>query len=654
MKNIKIKSITLTNFKGARSRHVEFSDGVTKIAGRNGSGKTTIFDAFTWVLFGKDSKDRKAFSLKTLAIDGKPIPRLPHEVTCVLDVDGEKITLTRRLTEKWVKHKGDTEAQFGGHNEERLYNDVPCSVKEWGEKISSICPENVFRMITSPSWFVSQDVTTQRTMLMQMAGGVSDTELAAGNKDFEELLNTLTGKTFDEYCRELAAKKRRVKQELDGIPERIDERERSQPEAEDWAALEAVLKTKQEQADDIHTRLENKAALERANADKAVEHERKIGEVRVKIERRQREVVSQAMAAADEHKSKVSALTRQVEDKQREHDNLERSIADDENYLDGLNKSRANLIEMWQAENAKTLTFDDDAFVCPTCKRPLEIEDIEAKQAAMLATFNKRKADNLAEINYKGHDTKQRITDTEAKIEAAKERQGELGKALDGLKQQLRELDGVEVAEPDIDKALAQDAELKRLNIELRTLSISKRMNTEGDAASDDKAQLRERLLSLNGDIDDIKSKLRKRDVIEQNNARIAELKKQLQALNVELAGCEREEHVAADWRKAKITAVESRINGMFGIVNFKMFKPLINGGEVETCEAMVNGVPYSDLNSAMKLNAGLDIINTICGSCGTAAPVVIDNSEGVLDILPTQSQQIRLYVANTDFQVMS
>lgn len=653
MKNIKIKSITLTNFKGTRSRHVDFADGVTRIEGRNGSGKTTLFDAFTWVLFGKDSKDRKAFALKTLAHNGTPIPKLPHEVTCVLDVDGENITLTRRLTEKWVKHKGDIEAQFGGHAEERLYNDVPCSVKEWGEKISAICPENVFRMITSPSWFVSQDVATQRTMLMQMAGGVSDTELAAGNKDFEELLKTLTGKTFEEYSRELAAKKRRVRQELDGIPERIDERERSQPEAEDWAALEAVLKTKQEQADGIHARLEDKAARERARADKAVEYERKIGEARVKIERRQREVVSQAMAAADEHKSKVSALTRQIDDRQREHDSLDRSIEEDVKYLDSLNKSRANLIEMWQAENAKTLTFDDDAFLCPTCKRPLEIEDIEARQAAMLAEFNKRKADNLAEINYKGHDIKQRIGDTEAKIEAAKERQGELDKTLDGQKRQLRELDGVEVAEPDIDKALAADAELKRLNNELQTLVISKRVDTEGDAAADEKAQLKERLLSLLDDIDYIKSRLRKRDVIEQNNARIAELKWQLQALNVELAGCEREEHVAADWRKAKITAVESRINGMFGIVDFKMFKPLINGGEVETCEATVNGVPYSDLNAAMKLNAGLDIINTICRSHGITAPVVIDNSEGVLDITPTQSQQIRLYVADTDLRVV-
>ena len=94
MKKIKIKSMALTNFKGIRSMSVDFGQNLTKITGRNGSGKTTIFDAFTWVLFGKDSHDRKTFDIKTIGADGKPIARLPHEVTLLLDVDGEEIKLT--------------------------------------------------------------------------------------------------------------------------------------------------------------------------------------------------------------------------------------------------------------------------------------------------------------------------------------------------------------------------------------------------------------------------------------------------------------------------------------------------------------------------------------------------------------------------------
>ena len=108
MKKIKIKSMALTNFKGIRSMSVDFGQNLTKITGRNGSGKTTIFDAFTWVLFGKDSHDRKTFDIKTIGADGKPIARLPHEVTLLLDVDGEEIKLCRRYKEKWVKRRGAT------------------------------------------------------------------------------------------------------------------------------------------------------------------------------------------------------------------------------------------------------------------------------------------------------------------------------------------------------------------------------------------------------------------------------------------------------------------------------------------------------------------------------------------------------------------
>ena len=97
MKQIRIFSLYLLNFKGVRELMVDMSAREVIISGRNGSGKSTIFDAFTWLLFGKDSQGRETFDYKTLDEDGKPIPKLPHEVSGTLDVDGETITLTRRI-----------------------------------------------------------------------------------------------------------------------------------------------------------------------------------------------------------------------------------------------------------------------------------------------------------------------------------------------------------------------------------------------------------------------------------------------------------------------------------------------------------------------------------------------------------------------------
>ena len=226
MKTVIIKEIRLLNFKGLRDLTVEFDPALTEIYGRNGIGKTSIFDGFTWLLFGKNSEDRKQFGIKTYDEAGNIIPKLPHEVSAVLLVDGEVVTLCRRFNEKWTKKRGSAVEEFVGHEEERLYNNVPCSVKEWNEKIAAICPEQVFKFITNPLYFTSQSVDTQRSMLFRMAGGITDEEIAAGNADFAALLASLTGKTMEEYKKEIAAKKRRLKTEIEAIPERIDERRR--------------------------------------------------------------------------------------------------------------------------------------------------------------------------------------------------------------------------------------------------------------------------------------------------------------------------------------------------------------------------------------------------------------------------------------------
>ena len=138
MKTVIIKEIRLLNFKGLRDLTVEFDPALTEIYGRNGIGKTSIFDGFTWLLFGKNSEDRKQFGIKTYDEAGNIIPKLPHEVSAVLLVDGEVVTLCRRFNEKWTKKRGSAVEEFVGHEEERLYNNVPCSVKEWNEKIAAI------------------------------------------------------------------------------------------------------------------------------------------------------------------------------------------------------------------------------------------------------------------------------------------------------------------------------------------------------------------------------------------------------------------------------------------------------------------------------------------------------------------------------------
>lgn len=195
MKTIIIKSLALINFKGIKSLNIDFGKE-TNIHGANGTGKTSIFDAFIWLFFGKDSTDRTNFEIKTLDSQNNVIPQIDHEVSAVIEVDGEEVTVKRTFREKWVKKRGALESEFGGNETLYFWNDVPMTLRDYTNKISSIVEESVFKLITSPTAFNSLKWQDQRQVLIDISGRVTDEDVAQGNPDFQNLLSKLTNKSL--------------------------------------------------------------------------------------------------------------------------------------------------------------------------------------------------------------------------------------------------------------------------------------------------------------------------------------------------------------------------------------------------------------------------------------------------------------------------
>lgn len=643
MKQVVIKSMKLVNFKGLRDFSIEFNDSVTNVLGKNGSGKTTVFDAFTWLLFGKDSEDRKSFSVKTLNEKGVAIPKLPHEVSAILVVNGEEINLCRRFCEKWTKKRGTATEEFTGHEEERFYNDVPMSVKDWSDKINAICSEQVFKFITNPLYFSSQRSDAQRAMLFRMAGTLSNEEIAKGNENFTKLLASLTGKTLEEYKREIAAEKRRIKEEIDGIPERIDERKRDMPVEENWLSLDAELSEKQNSLIEIEKAMTDKAEAYKVASNERLEVQKKISDLKQKRLNREFDIKNTIQADYNKLISEQKTLSAEIQQVELDLARENQKISGYRNELEEYKQKREVLISEWREIKSRQLVFKDGEFVCPTCNRPLEIEDIEKKQNEMTAAFNAKKATELEENTNKGLEIKAKIEKTEQVINEC-EKRVELLRATIEQKRSNPIRDKSLVA-PDATNAIETDDECKKITAEIEELEKS--VQQPIDAPDTD--SLKQQKDSVSAEIDEIKKRLAKKETIDKNNARITELENQLREQSNELASLEGIEFTMAAFSKARVEAIENRINGLFSIVKFKMFEQQINGGEVETCEATVNGVPYSDLNNAMKINAGLDIINAICKAEDISAPIFIDNAESVNQLLTTASQMIRLVVTEDD-----
>ena len=479
MKRIIIKSMHIINFKGVRDLAIDFDAVETDITGCNGSGKTTIADAFTWLLFKKNSMFRTEFDLKTLDADGKIIYQLPHEVSAVINVDGEDITLCRRLIEKWPKRNG--QPTFTGNTIEQTVNDVPCNEKEYNAKIAEICDEDTFKKITSPTFFVSQKSDKQKSDLMRMAGEISDADLAAGNAEFEMLLGLLgegkNRKTIDELKREIGAKKSRVKSEIADIPGRIDEKKRDiAQDTDDWAAIESEITTVTAERDDIDSQLTDINA-----AAKRIENERydlaaQISNRRIALKNRRQQITDDALAGVRAAKRELQRIDTDIDTEQRHIDRLTRLIKSDTAALYDLNARRVRMLAEYKSFDnriaeitAETISFNDTDFVCPTCHRPLDIDDIETKQSEMTARFESDKQSRIARIKAEkdanltaGKRVKSEIEQTTANITAAESERAEHERRLAAFMTERQSKS--DITAPDVEPIIAVDPEIVRID----------------------------------------------------------------------------------------------------------------------------------------------------------------------------------------------
>lgn len=648
MKHIFLLELRLVNFKGIRNLTVYFSstNGITTIQGANGTGKTTVFDAFTWLLFGKDSTDRKGFNIKTLDANGNPIERLPHEVSAVIEVHDEsanatdQITLCRRYSEKWTKKRGSATEEFVGHEEERLYNDVPMSVRDWNTKIAAICDEQVFKFITNPLYFTGQKADVQRAMLFRMAGDVSDTQIAEGKPEFADLLARITGKTMEEYKREIAAKKRRLKAEIEAIPERIEERKRDVLPPEDWDALTKELAAVQATYNDSLNLFTSAQTAYDAAAQERDQLRQRHAQLKQERYRREVTIKAQVFEGYDRQATRQMELNGEAQRIRKECADLQRAIANRNAQIEQCGKVRETLIARWRTINAEELVINDEEFVCPTCQRRYGVAEVQTRAAELTRRFNQSKAERIAENNKQGKANKARM---EQLAEQNSTDEGIIAK----LQQRLAEIEAdplfaATLVQPDATTDIATDAEI--INLDNLIAEVEAKLEQPMEATpGNDKSQL----VQLTAKINNLKVRLAGREVIKRTEERIAELETALRTMSQELAELEGVEFTMQQFAKARVEAMEQRINGLFKVVRFKLFEQQINGGEVETCVATVNGVPMPDVNNAGKIIAGLDIINAICDFEGICAPIFCDNAESVNQLPKMRSQMVRLVVTD-------
>ena len=636
MKEIKLISLELTNFKCHSYLKLDFQGRNASLMGDNATGKTSVYDSLMWLLFSKDSKGNGEKNIEIKPIDERGEVKDHNaitEVEAVLTVNGEEITLRRTYQEVWTTKRGNSEATFDGNTSEYFVNGVPCKKFVFTEKVNELVDEETFRLLTNISYFPSEmSWQERREVLFRVAGVMNDEQIMATDERFLPLSESLGKLSVDDYKKKLLSDKRGFSTTKNEIPARISECQKTIEDVEgldfDGACAEVERLTAQcESLEAERLAIEHNSAAERKRVE-IKEAQLELGA----IENENRAFrANQNMGAVDVQmmKQDLSRLQVQLKDKGVR-------LALSENNLGSYDRDIAASREHWIATNGESFTGGS----CPTCGQALPATQLKAATDA----FEAQKSKRLREIEQTANARKEAKAQVEARIAELKE---EIGQLEEDIKRKQAEIIAAETAiiEP-VDMAdyqarkTAATEKINALSGELADIM------TDSNAAI---SALAVQISEVRGRISGQRDIISKKSLLEYSRRRIEELQEDARNSAACLEAVEKMLFLIEEYTRYKTQFVEDSINGLFRIARFRLFREQANGGIEDRCDVVFEGVPYINVNNGAKINVGIDIINTLSRAYGVTVPLFVDNAESVTKLEAAECQIIRLVVSEND-----
>ncbi|HDY87980.1 MAG TPA: hypothetical protein ENH82_07705 [bacterium] len=579
-----INSLELQNFQGFKSFKIPPGIGTIVITGGNATGKTTVANAISWLLTDKNISGDSDFEIKTLKKDGEPIHNLNHSVVAGLIIDMKKVTLKKLLKEKWTKQRGSPKKAFTGHATDYYINEVPVKKGEWDDYIAQIVSEGNFRVLSNPRYFNENlHWKERRKMLLELGGEVTDEEILTSD-------NTLTRPDIldehihDDALKLLKGKLKEINRNLEEIPARIDELTNAQEEVKkvDLTGI-SVLE------------LEKKSIYEKLDAP--VDD----GSQKVHILVNKRDSIFYQIKELERKNNEAYAGTQTLGER-----------------AEIFRKKVEEHKKTWDGIKNKKMEFTPES-ICYSCRQTLPEDQVNEALVRATEEFETDKKNHYDVIKADIEYHKRMIEEVSKQIGVLNENITANNKSIQDLKAQH------EFAVEDIITAEKE----------------------KGDIAGLDRESLKSRIRQIDDKRTDIISK--NREYVHQENMRkrIKELGESELKLSAEYETIEGTIDHLNRYGVAKVNLLNQKISAKFKLAKFKMFELQINGGiNDQICETLYDGVPYSStLNNGMRINVGLDIINTFSKFYNVNVPVIVDNAESVDELIETESQLIKLVV---------
>lgn len=645
-KNVVLKSLRIENFGNIKDRTIEFGNK-TLIKGRNESGKTTINDAYSWLLNDKLANGNKADGIRPHDKNNIEDDNALISVMAVFDIDDSEKVITKEQRKEFAVKSG----KFKGNNNTYLIGNIPKKEKEYKAYLEEkIIDPDKLELCTNASAFLNKDTKNRRQILFELIDNLTDLDVAKTDSRFTGIPSKLEDCTLEELIQSIKFQingrgrgEKGLKGRQEELPARINEANR---QVGDIAEYELAISALEKEVEEL-----NKKDLELADASKAFdEKSSKLFELKFK----QSDISKAANESLIRAKKKIIdeeyALRSQKKEVERE---LQLAEIDLRNAESGINNYTTEITKAqkdWKSTSEKEFddsllkkikaeTFDESTLTCPTCGQNLPEDQAEKIRNDFQDNKNKRIAEQeekkkhfyefkdiqLSAITDSGNRFSEKLKECKQLKSEAEKKISELKAKIELLNNDIRAKEVEEAQYPDsVD--LSENKEYQEITAEIA------KAEAELKAFNDGSEQRREISRLGNEKIAEISRYKTLISESQKAQGRVDELIEEQKGVAQKLADCQQELDILRDFQKKKCEMITAEVNKLFKFTKWELFKMNLDGeGYVEICEPTFNGTKYGTrLNSGAKILIEADICNTFQNVNEVSLPIWIDDAESV------------------------
>lgn len=644
MKEIIIKKIHMENFKKFKDKTIEFNEKSTSIFAQNYKGKSSIADAFTWVLFNKSASgntEGSQFKPRRYDENGNNIDHVDVVCELVLMIDGIETKIRKAQIQKWVRHRGEDFDSYTGDETKYEWNDVPVTATDHKKRVEDIISEEILRMITNPAAFVTMPAKKQREFLTTNIANITDDDVFATSSEFEPVKAAMGNNTLSELIAKNSKEITAYKKKMEEIPTRIDQESKHIGDIDftqyenKLAELNLELKENEEKIEDTS---KSYIVLNELKAEKA-KLEGDLIQITARID-------SELANNHSELKRCVDAAFNEFNTHMEVQKQVENRLSMYTNELEAKQGELKLLRSRYMEEMNKVI--NDDSYVCPTCGQNLP----EDQKEKIKADFEKNKADTLSMLDKNGRligervkELEKLISDCETDIENQKNGKIEAMGKEKAAKEKLEAFKNNPVSYDSDSSWCETKKKISELEEKIADINTS-----DADAL---KERLKEERATIQSKIDEVKEVLLKKSEIEKSKATVEELKAEMIKVTQSLANCEKLENLINKFNRHKMDMLSEKINDKFKLIKWKLFDKQKNGLYAEVCVCMINGSPYGEntTSTTERMMAGMDIISTLQEIYQVKAPIFLDDADlyNTWNIPDMDCQLIKLCVSDDE-----